>query len=291
MAAYDPVHDLFVVTAFRNGTAGVRRRPRQPVRHRRVQLKEGGTAAGQAVSARLGVVAGTQGVPVLAQRRRRLRVQGWPSGDWKTGTWQWSKLTSGSNSAHAASMSVDNGIYSRFRIARYQNAEVAVVVNDVNGSGVCVPHSDDADDLAEAADRRHRELDPDHTFRRTLPGTADARVSRPKVMLRPAGGSPRIAGHGPPPATAGAAPVRFVSRPERIRAAVHARRKRVGQLARVLPRALCRFGRRSQLGVHLACAAGPDRHVGAAAWATLGTPCTTLRCPDLHSARTGGSQR
>jgi hypothetical protein len=53
------------------------------------------------------------------------------SGNWKTGTWMWSKLTTGSNTLTPADPS--NGIYNRFRLARYGQDEYAVVVNSVSG--------------------------------------------------------------------------------------------------------------------------------------------------------------
>jgi hypothetical protein len=51
--------------------------------------------------------------------------------DWRTGTWNWSNLTSG-NSVTPQDQS--NGVYNRFRLMRYDDAEIAVVVNNVSGS-------------------------------------------------------------------------------------------------------------------------------------------------------------
>jgi len=51
--------------------------------------------------------------------------------DWRTGTWNWTNLTAGGNSVVPEDQS--NGVYSRFGLVRYDDAEVAVVVNQVNG--------------------------------------------------------------------------------------------------------------------------------------------------------------
>jgi hypothetical protein len=132
VAAYDTVHDLFVVTAFRNGDQVYGIDLANPTAAR-VQLKEGGTPPAKQSAhgwewseGRKAFIYWRSGEDVYEFKLT--------SGDWKTGTWQWSKLTSGSNSLTPQSMAVDNGIYSRFRIARYQNAEVGVVVNDVGGA-------------------------------------------------------------------------------------------------------------------------------------------------------------
>jgi hypothetical protein len=55
-----------------------------------------------------------------------------PTGDWRTGTWTWTNLTAGSNAVTALDRS-SAGIYNRFQLARYQDVEVAVVVNDTDG--------------------------------------------------------------------------------------------------------------------------------------------------------------
>ena len=51
--------------------------------------------------------------------------------DWQSGTWNWRNLTSSSNSVTPEAAS--NGVYSRFRVASYSDAEVAIVVNSVSG--------------------------------------------------------------------------------------------------------------------------------------------------------------
>jgi hypothetical protein len=54
--------------------------------------------------------------------------------DWRAGPWMWSAITDKSNVVVPEDMTVDNGVYGRFRIAQYKNAEVAVVVNRVDGA-------------------------------------------------------------------------------------------------------------------------------------------------------------
>lgn len=54
-------------------------------------------------------------------------------GDWKTGTWQWSRLTDPQNTIAPEAMIRDNGIYSRFQLVQWGDEEVAVVVNRFNG--------------------------------------------------------------------------------------------------------------------------------------------------------------
>jgi hypothetical protein len=53
------------------------------------------------------------------------------TGDWRTGNWTWSKLTTISNSLTPQDPSP--GIYNRFRLARYGQTEYGVVVNSING--------------------------------------------------------------------------------------------------------------------------------------------------------------
>jgi len=51
--------------------------------------------------------------------------------DWKTATWNWAGITSSGSTTTPSSL--QNGIYSRFQVVTYDDAEVAVVVNEVNG--------------------------------------------------------------------------------------------------------------------------------------------------------------
>lgn len=56
------------------------------------------------------------------------------SPDWKGGQWKWSMITAPSNKIVPEPMSVDNGVFKRFRIAAYADAEVAVVINRMDGA-------------------------------------------------------------------------------------------------------------------------------------------------------------
>jgi len=53
--------------------------------------------------------------------------------DWRRGPWAWSSLTSRDNAVVPQSMTAANGVFSRFRVVRFSNAEIAVVVNRVDG--------------------------------------------------------------------------------------------------------------------------------------------------------------
>jgi hypothetical protein len=130
VAAYDPVHDLFVVTGFRNGTNIWAVDLANPTMDR-IALKEGGTpptkqsANGWEWSpARQAFLYFRDGNGVYEFKQSGT--------DWKTATWNWRNLTSSSNSVTPEAPT--NGVYSRFRVASYSDAEVALVVNSVSGS-------------------------------------------------------------------------------------------------------------------------------------------------------------
>jgi hypothetical protein len=130
-AACDPVNDLFVFAAFRYAGRVYAIDLKNP-NGGRVALNETGDipqkrgAGGwEWSSKRQAFIYWRQGGGVYEFKH--------VSGSWSTGTWRWTNLTSGSNSVVPQSMVSDNGVYSRFRIARYGNEEVAVVVNRVDG--------------------------------------------------------------------------------------------------------------------------------------------------------------
>jgi len=54
-------------------------------------------------------------------------------GDWRRDPWTWSPLTSPSNRVVPQPMQFDRGVYSRFRLVRFRDAEIALVVNRVDG--------------------------------------------------------------------------------------------------------------------------------------------------------------
>ena len=53
------------------------------------------------------------------------------SGNWRDGTWTWGQLTAASNSLVPATAAT--GIYSRFQVASYADAEIVVMVNSTSG--------------------------------------------------------------------------------------------------------------------------------------------------------------
>lgn len=131
VAAYDPVHDLFVVTAFRNSSNVYAVDLKNPEGNE-VALKQGGTPPEKVQShgwewspARQAFIYYASGDGVY-----EFKLQGT---DWKTGTWMWTKLTSSSNSVVPENMVVNNGVFSRFRIASFADGDVGFVYNRVDG--------------------------------------------------------------------------------------------------------------------------------------------------------------
>lgn len=53
--------------------------------------------------------------------------------NWRDGPWVWTRLTRGTNSVVPEPMTADNGVYGRFRLVRFADAEIAIVVNRVDG--------------------------------------------------------------------------------------------------------------------------------------------------------------
>jgi hypothetical protein len=141
VAAYDPVRDLVVVANLRDGSSTEDLRgvcaidPGSPGRPA-VRLRDQGTrpaldgnsgAAGWEWSHLRGAfLCWRRGADVLELRP--------PAGDWRTEAWTWAVLTdAAANRAEPEKMRWDNGVYGRFRIARYADAEVAVVINNMGG--------------------------------------------------------------------------------------------------------------------------------------------------------------
>jgi hypothetical protein len=129
IAAYDPANDLMVVTTFRDGTQVYGIDLSNPAAGP-VQLNEGGTPPSKRSAhgwewsnSRAAFIYYRDGDGVYEFKKG--------SGSWQTAVWSWKKLTSGSNSVTPPT--VDNGVYSRFRIARYADAEIAVVANSTTG--------------------------------------------------------------------------------------------------------------------------------------------------------------
>jgi hypothetical protein len=131
IAGYDPVNDLMVVTTFRDGTqvygidlANTDAAP--------VQLGESGTppakrsAHGWEWSSSRGAFIYYRGGDDVYEFKQN-------GSNWKTASWVWKNLTSTSNSVTPPPPPVDNGVYGRFRVARYADMEIAIVVNNVGG--------------------------------------------------------------------------------------------------------------------------------------------------------------
>lgn len=133
VAACDPDDDIYVTTSFRYSPQRVLAIDLKNPGGGQVVLREGGTPppvkehqSGWEWSKRRGAfIYWRRGGDVY-----EFRLVG---GDWRTGTWQWSKLTGPDNTVAPQAMITDNGIYSRFQIARWGNEEVAIVVNRFNG--------------------------------------------------------------------------------------------------------------------------------------------------------------
>ena len=128
-AGRDPNNDILVITTFRQNDSMYGLDLKNPGSDP-VQLNQGGSpptrdgAAGFEWSDTLkAFVYWRSGTGVYQVKP--------PTGDWRTGTWTWSKLTAGSNSVNVADPSA--GVYSRFQLVRYQDVEIGVVVNDTDG--------------------------------------------------------------------------------------------------------------------------------------------------------------
>jgi hypothetical protein len=129
MATRDPVRDVLVMTIFRGQTNMYGLDLTAPESDP-VLLMQGGQPPAR------------QGAHGWEWSERRQGFVYWRSGgdvyevklagtDWRTGSWNWTKLTAASNSVVPSQPT--NGVYNRFRLARYGNTEIAVVVNDVAG--------------------------------------------------------------------------------------------------------------------------------------------------------------
>jgi len=127
--ALDPVHDIVVITVFRQSPTMYALDLNNPGGDL-ITLKQGGSPPSREGAA--GWVWSTVRQAFIYWRRGggvyEVKLSG---SDWRTGTWNWTNLTAGGNSVVPEDQS--NGVYSRFGLVRYHDAEVAVVVNQVNG--------------------------------------------------------------------------------------------------------------------------------------------------------------
>jgi hypothetical protein len=129
-AARDPVRDLVVVTTF-NQNSNVSAIDLKNPSASAVRLTQGGSVPSLS-GKNAWEWSDTLGAFVYWRSGSGVHQLKPPSGDWRTGTWQWSPLTSGSNSVTPSEPT--NGVYNRFRLVRYADVEVGVVVNHVDGA-------------------------------------------------------------------------------------------------------------------------------------------------------------
>lgn len=131
--AYSPAQDIVVVVDFRSSD-GVHGIDVADPSSGAVKLREGGTAP--AKDAASGWEWSDIRKAFLYWRRGddvyELKASG---SDWRAATWTWSNITSGANSAVPAANTSQYGLgdYSRFRVMRYSNAEIAAVVTRIDG--------------------------------------------------------------------------------------------------------------------------------------------------------------
>jgi hypothetical protein len=133
-AEYEPNKDLFVITGFRDGSSVYAVDLSNPTSSR-VTLNEGGTPPSKSSTCgwtwsdrRQAILYYYSGADVYEFKA--------PAGDWKTEAWTWTKLTSSSNSVTPENWGTNGrGPYSRFRIAQYTDAEVAIIVHKIDNIG------------------------------------------------------------------------------------------------------------------------------------------------------------
>jgi hypothetical protein len=133
VAAYDPINDIILYTVFRTAPNVWAVDLAQPAAGNggNVQITQTGSAPEREPAhgwewspARRAFVYYRRGADVF-----ELKQQG---SAWRTDPWNWSKLTSPENSL-VPTGDIRNGVYSKFRIASFADAEIALVVNEVNG--------------------------------------------------------------------------------------------------------------------------------------------------------------
>jgi hypothetical protein len=129
MAERDPLNDIIVMTHFERGTEMYGLDLTNPG-GAPVLLTQGGSPPSRRgrhgwewSALRQAFIYWRQGGDVY-----QVKLQG---SNWRTGTWVWERLTMPANAVIPADPSP--GVYNRFRVATYDDAEVAVVVNDTAG--------------------------------------------------------------------------------------------------------------------------------------------------------------
>lgn len=132
-AAYSPVQDAVIVANFRSSDGVFGINVADPSSSA-VKLKEGGS--GPSKDSQSGWEWSDIRKAFLYWRSGGSVYEFKSSGgDWRTSTWNWSNITSGSNGSVPAANTSQYGLgdYSRFRVMRYSNAEIAVVATRIDG--------------------------------------------------------------------------------------------------------------------------------------------------------------
>jgi len=133
-AECDPINDIYIYTEFRDTDKIYARNLKNPAAPR-VTLKETGDIPSDKANG--GGWSWSDNRQAFLYWRRGGDVYEFKltNGSWDTGSWRWTKLTSSSNTTTPQNMAYNNGagVYSRFRVAHYDDAEVAVVINRIDG--------------------------------------------------------------------------------------------------------------------------------------------------------------
>lgn len=128
----DPIRDIYVYTEFRVTDKVYARNLKDPAAPR-VTLSETGDIPTTKDGGGAWVWSDKRQAFLYWRRGAGIYEFKHVAGDWATGTWRWTNLTNSSNVVIPVDMRKDNGVYSRLRIARYDDTEVAVVVNRIDG--------------------------------------------------------------------------------------------------------------------------------------------------------------
>ena len=134
VAGYDPVRDLIVYTDFASSPGVVYALDLENPAADPVALRDTGRPPG-AAKGHGWDWSGLRGSMIYWPRKGGAEVHELrPSDrDWRSGSWTWNPLAVADNAVTPQSMTRENGVYSRFRIVTFQDAEVALVFNRVDG--------------------------------------------------------------------------------------------------------------------------------------------------------------
>ena len=133
VAAYDPVNDIVVFTTFRNGPDVWAIDLLQPGAGIEGNLQISQSGSPPALEESHGWEwSPTRRAFLYYQRGDGVFEFKQSGSDWRAGAWTWSQLTSPTNSVVPTGEN-KNGVFSRFRIATFDDAEIALVVHEVDG--------------------------------------------------------------------------------------------------------------------------------------------------------------